>query len=365
MICIRRKRAKPNSAEMKNTEKFRAVLDEHTSLAIYTKNDKSFYIVRKDLAKEYEIEVDASEAPVLNKELTDPDPYETSMIDIKILEDEILPINEAVKKAFQKEEDLEMHCVKLAIGATPFDYVTIEETDLLKYDIKPTLRGLIDFIRENDKSIIGLVDREYINEEGNVIYLKLGKKNLSDNVHSIKVKILSSIQQRGFYLQQEHKYYGVQLYIVIESKKQDDDKILELLKELDINWELIFFRRKLAITDWTQIECEINSENLKSYLRAKYETLNYFDINNITRLVVKNQLHFNVADKMSSLLYQMKIERAHQTEEDGYSITLKKAEIVAAAKLACAYLGDKTEIEFDQDVSLEEVIKFQDELTHI
>ncbi len=362
---IRKKNLKGNGSDSKYIEKFRAVVDEHTSLSVLNTTEKSFYIIRRDLAKDYDIEVDASEAPVINKELTEPEPYEISMMDIKILQAEIVPINEAIKKVFNANEDMELECIRLAIGSNPFDYVTINEGDLKRNDIKPTLRGLMDFIADNEKGVIGFLDREYINEEGNVYYLKLSSKNLSENVFSIKVKILSSMQQRGFFLQQEHKYYGIQLYIVIEARIQDDDKMLEFLKELDINWELIFFRRKLAVGDWTQTECELNSENLKSYIRAKYETLNYFDINNITRLAIKNQLHFNVVDKMAALLYQMKAERSSQSEEDGYSITLKKAEIVAAAKLSCAYLGVKVEIEFDQDVSQEDILKFQDELTHI
>jgi hypothetical protein len=173
------------------------------------------------------------------------------------------------------------------------------------------------------------------------------------------------MQQRGLFLQQEHKYYGIQLYVIIELKTFDDDKFLELLKELEIDWELIYFRRRLAIHDWTEIECEKSSENLKNFLRAKYETLNYFDVNNIARVVIKNQLPFIVADKMASLLYQMKADRAVQLQEDGYSITLKKAEIAASAKLACAYLGIQTQIKFDRDISMADVLKFEEELSNM
>ncbi|GAI02195.1 unnamed protein product, partial [marine sediment metagenome] len=124
------------------------------------------------------------------------------------------------------------------------------------------------------------------------------------------------------------------------SRKPNDNLLFELLKELNIDWEVIFFRRKLAIHDWTEIECENNSENLKSFLRAKFDTLNYFDVNNIIRLIVKNQLPFKVANKMASLLYKMKNERSirlherkfqenpyedDQVQQDEYSITLKKA----------------------------------------
>ena len=81
--------------------------------------------------------------------------------------------------------------------------------------------------------------------------------------------------------------------------------------------------------------------------------------------LIKNQLPFIVADKMASLLFQMKTERAAQFQEDGYSVTLKKAEIAAAAKLACAYLGIQAEIQFDRDISMEEVLKYEEELTNM
>jgi len=354
-------------------------MDDHISVSIYNKKKRSFCIIRKDLAKSYEIEVDASEAPVLNKMLNDPEPYESSIADVKILEEEVFPINNAFQKVFGSDKELKLNSIKLAIGSNYHDYVTIGENDLIKFDVKPTLTGLMDFIKDNKESILGFLDSEFISEEGNVIYLSCGKKNISENIYSIKLLILASLQQRGFFLQQEHKYYGLQLYLVIESRKSNDEKLFELLKELDIDWELIFFRRKLAIHDWMEIECERNSENLKSFLRAKYETLNYFDVNNIIRLVVKNQLPFKVANKMASLLYKMKNERVNrlqnrsyqeiyqedQNQQDEYSITLKKAEVAAAAKLACIYLGIQKKIRFDRDISNAEILKYEEELMNM
>ena len=440
---MRRRRARSDSSESKDSDGFRAVVNDSTSLSMYKKGERSLCIIRKNLAKDYEIEVEASEAPLLNKFLNDPEPYESSMADIKIIEEEVVPINEALINVFGNDKDLNLYSVKIGIGGSKNDYVTINEKDLVKFDVKPTLSGLIDFIKENYESILGFLNREYNNEEGNVIYLNCGRKNISDNIFSIKLKILASMQQRGYFLQQEHKYYGLQLYITIESKTADDDKIFELLKELEIDWEMIFFRRRLAIHDWTQIECERNTDNLKNYLRSKYKNLNYFDVNNITRLVMKNQLPFIVADKMTSLLFKMKTERVSQLQEeherqyqleqerksqieeeritimekinelkrklhlkptreiyididsvnheklhleqekrkileklsilrekinepgDEYSTSLKKAEIAAAANLACAYLGISQKIEFDRDVSITEILKYQEELTNI
>lgn len=440
---MRRRRTRSDSSESKDSDGFRAVVNDSTSLSMYKKGESSLCIIRKNLAKDYEIEVDASEAPLLNKFLNDPEPYESSMADIKIIEEEVVPINEALINVFGNNKDLNLYGVKIGIGGSKNDYVTINEKDLVKFDVKPTLSGLIDFIKENYESILGFLNREYNNEEGNVIYLNCGRKNISNNIFSIKLKILASMQQRGYFLQQEHKYYGLQLYITIESKTADDDKIFELLKELEIDWEMIFFRRRLAIHDWTQIECERNTDNLKNYLRSKYKNLNYFDVNNITRLVMKNQLPFIVADKMTSLLFKMKTERVLQLQEeherqyrleqelksqieeeritimeklnelkrklhlrptrkiyididslndeklhleqekrkileklsilrekinepeDEYSSSLKKAEIAAAANLACAYLGISQKIEFDRDVSITEILKYQEELTNI
>jgi len=380
-----RRKLKSKGSEDPFTEEFRAVIDNSISLSMYNEKRRSLCVIRKNLAKDYEIEVDSSEAPVLNKFLEKPQPFESSMANLNILEEEIFPLIDAFKNTFGTEKELKLRSIKLAVGGSNADYVTIREKDLIKYDVKPTLSGLRDFIKENNDSILGFLDSEYVSEEGNVIYLNCEKREVSDNIYSVKIMILASMQQRGFFLQQEHKYYGLQLFIIIESKIPNDDKLFRFMKELGIDWELIFFRRRLAIHDWTEIECQSNSDNLKSFLRVKYDTLNYFDINNIIRLIEKNNLPFNVADKMGSLLFKMKSERSVQLKDnknydnigydetinngtlhsiDEYSLTLKKAEIAAAANIACAYLGIHTQIKVDRDISDAEILKYQDELTN-
>jgi hypothetical protein len=379
-----RRKLKSKGSEDRFTEEFRAVIDNSTSLSMYNEKRRSVCVIRKNLAKDYEIEVDSSEAPVLNKFLEKPQPFESSMAHLNILEEEIFPLIDAFKNTFGAEKELKLRSIKLAVGGSNTDYVTIREKDLIKYDVKPTLCGLRDFIKENKDSILGFLNSEYVSEEGNVIYLNCEKRDVSDNIYSVKIVILASMQQRGYFLQQEHKYYGLQLFIIIESKIPNDDKLLGFMKELGIDWELIFFRRRLAIHDWTEIECQADSDNLKSFLRVKYDTLNYFDINNIIRLIDKNKLPFSIADKMGSLLFKMKSERSIQLQDktnynnmeydetinsgslhsiDEYSLTLKKAEIAAAAKIACAYLGFHKQIKFDRDISDAEILKYQDELT--
>lgn len=380
-----KRKLKSKSSDERFNEEFRAVIDNSTSLSMYNEKRRSICVIRKNLAKNYEIEVDSSEAPVLNTLLENPQPFESSMASLNILEVEIFPLIDAFKNTFGMEKELKLRSIKLAVGGSNSDYVTIREKDLIKFDVKPTLSGLRDFIKENSDSILGFLDSEYISEEGNVIYLKCEKRDVSDNIYSVKIVILASMQQRGYFLQQEHKYYGLQLFIIVESRKPNDDKLLRFIKELGIDWELIFFRRRLAIHDWTEIECQSNSDNLKSFLRVKYDTLNYFDINNIIRLIDKNNLPFNVSDKMGSLLFKMKSERSSQLSDkqnynnlrhddslnsgsvqsvDEYSLTLKKAEIAAAAKIACAYLGIKKQIIVDRDISDAEILKYQDELTN-
>jgi len=380
-----RRKLKTKGSEEGSAEEFRAVIDNSTSLSMYNEKRRSVCVIRKNLAKDYEIEVDSSEAPVLNKFLEKPQPFESSMANLNILEEEIFPLIDAFKNTFGAEKELTLRSIKLAVGGSNTDYVTIREKDLIKYDVKPTLSGLRDFIKENKDSILGFLDSEYVSEEGNVIYLQCDKGDVSDDIYSVKIMILASMQQRGYFLQQEHKYYGLQLFIIIESKIPNNDKLLGFMKELGIDWELIFFRRRLAIHDWTEIECQTNSDNLKSFLRVKYDTLNYFDINNIIRLIDKNNLPFNVADKMGSLLFKMKSERSFQLKDkpnydkidydetindgtlhsiDEYSLTLKKAEIAASAKIACAYLGIHKQIKVDRDISDAEILKYQEELTN-
>ncbi|GAH85767.1 unnamed protein product, partial [marine sediment metagenome] len=50
----------------------------------------------------------------------------------------------------------------MAVGGSKKDYVSIREKDLIRYDVKPTLTGLKNFIKENDESILGFLDSEYV-----------------------------------------------------------------------------------------------------------------------------------------------------------------------------------------------------------
>ena len=180
-----KRKLKSKSSDERNTEEFRAVIDSSTSLSMYNEKRRSICVIRKNLAKDYEIEVDSSEAPVLNKFLEKPQPFESSMANLNILEEEIFPLIDAFKNTFGTEKELKLRSIKLAVGGSNADYVTIREKDLIKYDVKPTLSGLRDFIKENNDSILGFLDSEYVSEEGNVIYLNCEKREVSDNIYSV------------------------------------------------------------------------------------------------------------------------------------------------------------------------------------
>lgn len=361
IIPRRRKLFKGSDSEVK--EIFRAVISDVLNLSIYKKDGDTIYMIRKDLSKDYDVEVEVSEAPVLNKYLREPESYERTLADLEILENEVLIINEAIKNIFGKEKGLDLKSVRLGIGSNKNDYVTIDETDLRKVDIESTLDGLLDFIGKNRKSVVGFLDRKYKKNEGNIQFLNCYKGNLSDNISSIKLKILASLKQRSFFLKKAHKYYGLQMFLIITTQTFDNDKLIKLLREMGVDWELVIFRRRMAIDDWIEKECERNSRMLKRYLRYVYDCFNSYDIENLIDIIVENQLSFKVAKKMATILKNVKDERVRKSGKKPKSVTLKKAEIVAAAQLACSYLGiDK---EFEMDIPETEIHKFQEEFTSI
>ncbi len=284
--------------------KFRAAIDDHTSLTVYEKENETFWIIKRDLI-DYEFNVRASEAPIANQILRTPDPFETSIIDISILEKEVFPINDAVSTVFGEDRDLELLSIRLAVGSKMSDFISIDEGDLLNYNVEPTILGLEEFVETNRDGLVGLIDRRYEHDKGNIIFLEGVIKNPATNIKSIEMKIITSMQQRGLFMQQAHEYFGVGRYIIIRSKELDDD-LLNFLKHIGIDWELIYLRRELSIGNWTEIECERNSANLKGYVRANYPLLGYIDINNILKVIVKNQLNFKIAVKMAELLSKLK-----------------------------------------------------------
>lgn len=337
--------------------KFQAVVDEFTSITVYEKENEIFFILKRDLV-EHDFSVRASEAPISNQILRSPEAFETSLIGISVFEKEIFPVNDAVNIVFGEDRDLELLSVRLAVGSKETDFISIDESDLLNSNVEPTLQGLEEFVESNRDGLMGLLDRRYEHDKGNIVFLESVIKNPSANIKSVELKILTSIQQRGLFMQQNHEYFGVGMYVIIRAKDVDDD-LLSFLKQIGIDWELIYLRRELSIQNWMEIECERNSANLKGFFRSQFPLLGYIDINNILKIIIKNQLNFKVAVQMAELLSKFKKE---SQGKDDYDVRpLSKAEIVAAAKLASAYYGIK-DISYDPDIPLADIQHFENEL---
>jgi len=54
-----RRKLKSKGSEDRSAEEFRAVIDSSTSLSMYNEKRRSVCVIRKNLAKDYEIEVDS------------------------------------------------------------------------------------------------------------------------------------------------------------------------------------------------------------------------------------------------------------------------------------------------------------------
>lgn len=349
-------------AGKKDSIKFHASIDKNLSLSYYKREGGLYLIIKKDLS-DYELSVNPSEAPIINQYLKNPDPFESMLADIKIIEKEMEPLNFAVQTTFGENKEISLISVKIAVGSSENDYVTIDEADLYSLDVEPTMGGLLDFISAND-SVIGLCDRIFDHERGNIILLEAKIRDPSVGISTLEFKLMSSLQQRGLYMQKNMRYAGLQLYTIIKAESITDE-LLSFLKAIDIDWEIIFVRRDLSIDDWLEIECEKNSLNLKGFLSSKFESLGFFDVNNITRVAIINQLNYKIVIRMAELLDRVKNQRVELTGTSPDSEPLKKAEIIAAARLACAYYGLKKDVKMDKSIKIEEVLQFEAELIRL
>ena len=122
---------------------------------------------------------------------------------------------------------------------------SVSESDLFLMDVEPTMSGLLKFIEIEGEGIVGFCDRIFDHEKGNIILLESKIRDPSPGISTIEFKILSSLQQRGLYLQKSMKYAGLQLYTIIKAEVLNDN-LLSFLKAIGIDWEIIFLRRDLA-----------------------------------------------------------------------------------------------------------------------
>lgn len=340
-----------------SSKKFRASIDKNTSIEIIKDREVIYWIIKKDLL-EYETFMSASEAPVSNMYAREPDAFESCVAERAILEKEIFPISDAIRTVFTSHV-MELEKFSLAVGSGENDYVSLDESDLKGMHVEPTLFGLQDFIEKNRDSILGFGIRDFETDKGNLVFMKAKLVRPTKNIISIELSVVSSIQQRGFYIQKDHQWIGLQKYLVIKTNQIDDEKLLAFLKELDINWEIIFLRRTLALNEWLTVECERSTSNLKAYLRHLFPVLGYIDIQNIVKVVEANQLSFKIAVRMGELLHKQKGELLHNENLDVSYQPIEMAEIIASARLAAAYHGEKPAIKHDKDVRVEDIVRFE------
>lgn len=129
------------------SKKFNARIDKNTSMTFYERDMGIDCVIRKDLV-DYETHIFPSESPITNDFLKRPDPYETTVADISIFDKEIVPIKIALYNVFGPIL-LGLEAVRLCIGSSVNDYVTIDESDLFSLDVEPSLEGLLEFIQNN------------------------------------------------------------------------------------------------------------------------------------------------------------------------------------------------------------------------
>ncbi|MHA1893473.1 MAG: hypothetical protein ACTSX4_03115 [Candidatus Helarchaeota archaeon] len=330
-----------------SSEEFRAIIDKNTSCTIYDQPTKTMIIVKKDLI-DYKIIVNSSEAPIKNFinnnfEIAN---FEEVIAERAILEKEVFPLNEKIKNILKTKQDLRLRSIRLCIGRED-DYVTIDEKDLKSVDIIPTISGLKSFVDSHQRSILGFSIREFKPKKGNVIFLSTRIDDPISEITSLRLQIVSSLQQRGFYMQKHHKPYGLQLYTIIKIKKIDNlisNRIIEFLKEINIPIESIYLKRNSSIQDWISLECEMDERNLKNYIQSKYVYLAHSDVSLIAEFCLvdnKNKLNFDVATKMAEMLNSMKMKKAKGDRKDGILTILDPEEVAAAGKIAASYFGIK------------------------
>ena len=226
-------------------QEFRAQIDKNTSISIFDTSTKTIFIIKKNL-HDFKIIVTSSEAPIQNfiKEF-EIQPYEEIISERAVLDKEIFPLNEKIQKVLGEKNSLRIRGIRLCLGRED-DYITVDERDLANTDITPSIQGLKEFIISNQRSLIGFSVRDFNPKKGNMVFLRCGCDEPSSDIKSIKVKILASLQQRGFYMQKYNKPYGLQMFIVLIARKANkmiSENVINLFRELGIPLDMVFLRR--------------------------------------------------------------------------------------------------------------------------
>lgn len=341
---------------------FRAQVNKTTSFSLSETPTTATFIIKKDI-HDYKIIVIPTEAPIQNFDKDfDILTYEEIIGERGILDKEIFPFNEKIQKILGENANLRIKEIRLCIG-TEDDFITLDEKDLENNDIVPSIQGLKEFILSNRNSIVGFCVRHFNTKKGNLDFLKCVCDEPASDIKSIKVKILSNLQQRGYYMQKYNKAYGLLLFIILTVRKIDNmvsDRVIELLKELNIPLEMIYLRRSSSIQNWAAIECKLDNMNLRNYLQSQFEFLSHFDVIQIANFCEKYNLDVDVALMMAEMLDKLKLLRLKGEKKD---TILEREEIAAAGKIAATHFGIK-EIELSKDLDKESIKKIENELNN-
>ncbi|MFX1449557.1 MAG: hypothetical protein ACFFCM_01870 [Promethearchaeota archaeon] len=345
-----------------NKNEFRAQVDKTTSISVIDTDLKATFIIKRNL-HDYKIYVSPSEAPVQNfiKDF-DVQPYEDIIAERAVLDKEIFPLNEKIREILGERINLRIRGIRLCFGRED-DYITLDERDLENNKISPSIQGLKEFVLSNQRSVLGFCVRYFKPKKGNMVFLKCGYDEPVNEIKSINVKILASLQQRGFYMQKYNKAYGLQMFIILNVRKRNNmitDRVIKLLKELEVPLEMIFLRRSSSIQNWTAIECELDSMNLKNYLQSEFQALSHYDVHQIAIFCENNKLNFDVAQMMGDMLNKMNTMRAQRGKREN---ALEREEIVAAGIIAATHFGIKG-IEPSKDLNMEYLKKVESELNN-
>jgi hypothetical protein len=345
-------------------KEFRAVINDNTSLFAMEKRNMIQIIVKKELT-DYELNIIASEAPIKNflpaGELL---PYEYIVAEKEIIEKELFPFNDAIRKVFGNLYDLKLNSIRLCVG-TEDDYLTIDESDLKEVNINPTLNGLKEFMQVNKKSIYGFTIRYNDVKKGNLVFCEcdlnrpiLDKEN---GIQSIKISILANLSQRGLYMQQHYTGFGMHLYYIFKINKFSD-QLIDFFNELKIPIEMIYLKRKSSIQNWCAIECELDEKNLKDYLQFQYTSLSHSDVEQIVSIVRENKFNFEVARMIGDLLNRMKQDRV---EVEDRLFSLEQEDIAAATKLVINYFGiNEQNLSLPSNLNFNSIKKSIEKLDH-
>ncbi len=359
---FRERESIPTNRKINSSEKFRASIGKNITLSLLNRENGIYLIIKKDLS-DIKSEIYSSEAPILNSYLKVPDPFEFIVMDKDVIKKEIEPINTALKIAFGDIREFQLETCQFVIGSGDENYVTIDQEDLDKYGVIPTINGMINFVESNKESILGIANSRFEPDKGNIIILEASCREPDLDTSSIQLRVLSSVQQRGLSMQKKQTLSIIDLYVIIKARAISE-QCMDFLRQLEIDLDLITMQRQLSIKNWIEHEAEQNSANLKAYLSRKYPDLTYTEIRAIVEISLENQLEFKVIEKVSDLLNNLRLERrAHSNRYEEYPFT--KEEILASVEVACSYFGLKKTLHYPADVNQALSADFQKELRNI